>query len=191
MPEILPLFPLHSILFPDGVMELKIFETRYLDMVREVIRDQRPFGVCLIKNGSEVGETPEIYQVGTSAYVKYWYLRDDGLLGISLQGERRFRVINSTIKPNRIMVAEVEYLDSPNAVTVPQSHQALVGLLQQIIDGLGHPYIKMEKRYDDAVWVLGRLAELLPIPLVDKQSLLESMNPIENLKQVADLISQK
>jgi len=185
----IPLFPLHSVLFPGGPLALRIFEPRYLDMVSRCLRDEDGFGVVLIRDGREVGEVPEVYEVGTFGCISFWEQRKDGLLGITVTGEHRFRILQTEVQPDQLLMAEVERLPATPAQPLPKQHQPLAQLLQRILDELPHPYLTLERRYEDAEWVGGRLAELLPFDLVLKQRLLQEADTLlrlELLKQILD-----
>ncbi len=185
----IPLFPLHTVLFPGGPLALRIFETRYLDMISRCLRGGSGFGVVLIRDGDEVGETPEVYDVGTMGHISYWEQRGDGLLGVTLRGEQRFRILEQKVEANQLMVAEVELLPNEPAVAVPAEYRTLISMLMKIVDELGHPYITMPKAYDDSAWVGARLAELLPLELVQKQRLLQLNDPLERLERLAALVA--
>ena len=96
----IPLFPLSTVLFPGGVLPLRIFEARYLDMIGECLREQKGFGVCAIRSGSEVGRAASCYNVGTLAAVEDFGRSEDGLLAIVAHGERRFRILHSRVEAN-------------------------------------------------------------------------------------------
>lgn len=185
----IPLFPLHSVLFPGGPLALRIFEARYIDMVSRCLKQESGFGVVLIREGSEVGEAPEVYEVGTLGRISYWERRRDGLLGVTVTGEQRFRILEREIKPNQLMVAEVELVPNEPAVAVPRQHQELVELLLRILGELEHPYLTMPKAYNDSAWVGARLVELLPLELVQKQRLLQLNDPLERLDRIARLLA--
>lgn len=185
----IPLFPLHSVLFPGGPLVLRIFEPRYLDMVSRCLKDESGFGVVLIREGREVGETPQIYEVGTFGHISYWEQRKDGLLGITVTGERRFRILQTAVQPNQLMTAEVELLPALPARLLPKQHTSLASLLQRILGELEHPYTTLERHYDDAEWVGGRLAELLPLDLVQKQRLLQEEDPLLRLERLAAILA--
>ncbi len=169
----LPLFPLHSVLFPGGPLALRIFEPRYLDMISRCLREDCGFGVVLIRDGGEVGEVAIPHSVGTLGRISYFHERRDGLLGITVTGERRFRIIASEAGPDKLLYGEVELLDEDEPLPVEERHRPMVQLLEQILEQLDHPYRTLERRYDDAAWVAARLAELMPIALARKQLLLE------------------
>jgi len=177
----LPLFPLNSVLFPGGYLSLRIFETRYLDMVSACLKDDLPFGVCLIREGSEVGHPAEPYAIGTTARIVDWDRRSDGLLGITARGEQRFRIVRREIADNRLLMAHVAPIAEPPPIPLADDHRDLKRLLEQILKELGGPYPFQDSDLDNAQWVASRLCEMLPIPLIDKQRLLEMDTPRERL----------
>ena len=109
----LSLFPLGTVLFPDGPLALRIFEPRYLDMVSACLRNDQPFGVCLIRSGREVGAAASPFAVGTLARIVDWHRSDDGLLGIVALGTRRFRVLETRTQPDQLLVGRLEVIDEP------------------------------------------------------------------------------
>jgi len=169
---IIPLFPLNAVLFPGGSLPLRIFEPRYLDMVSDCMKSEKGIGVILIEHGHEAGAAAKSHDVGTMSSIVYWHKRKDGMLGVTLKGEQRFKVISSEIKSNQLIVAEVELLDEFIPTSFDQHSEALVKLLKQIIALLEPPYTTMEKYYDDIEWVSARLIELLPLAFKDKQKML-------------------
>ena len=162
------LFPLSIVLFPDGPLPLRIFETRYVDMVRRCMRDASNFGVLLIREGNEVGPA-STFEVGTSAQIMDFHQLADGLLGLSCVGRRRFRVQSRQLQSDGLHLADVSWLDAEPQVPVPQRHAHLAELIQNVLPQLGEVYSNMEMRLDDASWVGNRLAEILPIDAGDKQ----------------------
>lgn len=184
----IPLFPLHTVLFPGGPLALRIFEARYLDMISRCMKDESGFGICLINEGDEVGEAAEPHTIGTLGRISYFNRRADGLLGITVQGEQRFRILTIEQQPDRLLVAEVELLPQVAAVPLPQHHESLAQLLASIIEQLDYPHRNMVGRYDDAEWVGARLAELLPIPLEQKQLLLGLDDALDRLERIAHIV---
>lgn len=187
----LPLFPLHSVLFPGGPLALRIFEPRYLDMISRCLKEESGFGVCLIKEGSEVGAAAEVYPVGTLGRITYWHKRPDGLLGVTLTGEQRFHILAQRVEANQLLVAEVELLPNDPPHAVPEEYRGLVEMLQRIIDELDHPYINLPREYDDAGWVSARLVELLPLAFRYKQRLLQESDPLRRLEVLLAMIRRK
>lgn len=188
----LPLFPLNTVLFPHGPLPLRIFETRYVDMIKRCMREDVCFGVVLVSGASEVGQPAGYSEVGTTARIVDFNLLPDGLLGISCRGERRFRVLERWREADGLNMGSIEWLDhaSPAVVRVPAEFRHLADLLRRVLPELGDVYAGLEPRYDDAEWVGARLIEILPLALEDKQSCLELMDPLERLALVAPLIKR-
>ncbi len=184
----LALFPLQMVLFPGGLLPLRIFETRYVDMVRNCMRASSSFGVVLIKSGSEVGPA-QAFEVGTATSIVDFNQLSDGFLGISCLGTQRFRIKTSRVQADGLNVASVEWLDAEPALSVPPRHLKLAELLESVLPRLGEGYTNMAMQLDDAAWVGHRLAEILPIPLAQKQFCLELSDPIERLDFLAPLVS--
>jgi len=169
---IIPLFPLNAVLFPGGSLPLRIFEPRYLDMVSDCMKSEKGIGVILIEEGQEAGAAAKAHDIGTMSSISYWHKRNDGMLGVTLKGEQRFKVVSSEVKPNQLVVAEIELLDKFEEPTTEKHSEELVKLLKQIIALLEPPYTTMEKFYDDIEWVSARLIELMPLEFKDKQKML-------------------
>ena len=182
----LPLFPLKTVLFPDGPLSLKVFEPRYLDMLTECEKTGNGFGICLISEGSEVGKAAEIYPVGTLVQITFWEHRKDGLLGVSVKGEQKFRISHKQVQSNELTIADVELIEPETSQVLPEQYQSMVVVLEKIFSTLQHPYITLPKKYDDATWVSSRLSELLPLSLVKKQQLLELDEPMSRLSMLYD-----
>jgi len=183
----IPLFPLNAVLFPGGTLGLRIFEARYLDMVRECARGGRGFGVCLIMEGQEAGAPALPAAVGTLASIIDFDTLPDGLLGISVTGSARFRVQKSRIRGNGLVIGEVrEWPDEP-VVPVPIEFSLLPAILERLADQAGLSWRNgPREHYDDASWVGFRLAELLPLGDAERQHLLEVTDPMERLTALRD-----
>ncbi len=175
-----PLFPLGTVLFPDGPLPLRIFEPRYLDMVSRCLREDAEFGVVLITSGRDTG-TVETTDVGTLARIVDWYQGSDGILGITARGTRLFRLHGVTRQPDGLYLADAEILPAPPSRLLPDEFRPMATLLASVIDDLGRLYDAVEKRYDDAAWVGHRLAEILPMSPAEKQRCLELADPVELL----------
>lgn len=189
--ETIPLFPLNSVMFPKGRIALQIFESRYVDMIRQCLRDGAGFGIVLISNGSEVarpGEKLDVHRVGTYSVVVDWNLLPNGLLGITAEGRRTFNVVETWREANQLCRAVVRFRPQDQvdgaAVEVRDEFAEYVDLLR----GLSrHPAIadlKLEVSYDNLREVAWRLSELLPIANKEKQMLLELEDPIARLQQI-------
>lgn len=186
----LPLFSLNTVLFPGGVLPLRIFETRYIDMVRRCLREDGGFGVCLIREGAEVGAPAAVYEIATEAHIIDWEQRSDGLLGIVAEGRRKLRVLRTWAMPDRLLMGEVEPLPEEPRVLLPVEFESLGQLLQRILGEIGPPYSNLQMQLDDASWVGSRLTELLPLEHADKQRLLELDDPLARLFHLRDAMVQ-
>jgi hypothetical protein len=184
----IPIFPLHTVLFPYGTLPLRIFEPRYLEMVSDCMKTEQGFGICLIRSGSEIGKAAETYETGTLSEITYFNQQSDGLLGITASGKQRFHIIATEIRPNQLTIAEVELIPNEGATPIPEKYASAVDILKRIFENLGYPFAKIEKHYDDASWVGCRLAEFLPISLEQKQYLLQLNDPLKRLDRVWSLL---
>ena len=178
----IPLFPLGTVLFPGGPLPLRIFETRYIDLVRRCLRDGSGFGVVLIREGAEAGGPALTFDVGTYARIVDFSQQPDGLLGIRAAGERRFRILARRRERDGLNVADVEWLPEEAPLPLPEEFAELGPALDAILSQVGEPYASLERNLDDAAWVAGRLAEILPIPPGHKQHCLELDDAIERLR---------
>ncbi len=182
-----PLFPLRTVLYPGGPLPLRIFEPRYLDMVSKCIKDSSPFGVLLIKAGSEAGPATT-YDVGTLARITDWYQGSDGLLGITAVGDERFRLVSSSRQPDGLAIGDIELIPTETTRTLPDEYRPLANILSGVLDDLGRLYEPLDKRYDDAGWVGYRFAEILPISPEQKQSCLEADDPVGRLEMMREVL---
>jgi len=184
----IPLFPLDAVLFPGGVLPLRIFEPRYLDMISSCMKTESGIGVVLIDEGHEAGAAAKVHEFGTLSFISYWHKRNDGMLGITLTGKQRFRVLATDVKLNQLTVADIELLPNIEAAKNAHDTEQLTNLLKQIIANLEPPYTTMPKHYDDLDWVSARLIELLPLRLRDKQNMLVMTNINERMEYLRPLL---
>lgn len=183
--ENLPLFPLKSVLFPGGYLSLRIFEPRYLDLVRDCARNDSGFGVCLILEGEEVGEPSVPAAIGTLARITDFHTLPDGLLGIHAAGNERFSVLGSHVRDNGLIHGEVEFLATGGHLPIPPDFALLATILERVHEQAGGQYSRFDRSlYDDADWVGFRLAEVLPLAPPEQQLLLQINDPIERLQQL-------
>ncbi|EEA00001.1 peptidase S16 lon domain protein [Burkholderia sp. H160] len=180
----LPLFPLHTVLFPDGLLPLKIFEARYLDMARDCLREKTAFGVCMLKSGAEVAreEEPSVPEtIGCLAEIDECDVEAFGMLLIRARGTKRFRLLSHRVEASGLLVGMAE----PLADDLPLEGNVLLAkfgacaeVLERIIatirerDPDSLPFAE-PFRLDDPSWVSNRLAEVLPIALRARQKLME------------------
>ena len=185
-PQSIALFPLNIVLFPEGPLPLRIFETRYVDMVRRCMREDQRFGVVLIREGSEVGPA-ETFDIGTMARIVDFHQLSDGFLGLSCVGEQRFRIISRSRQADGLNLAGIEDLERETKLEVPARHARLAELLKTVLPQLGEVYAGIQMHLDDAAWVGHRLAEILPIATTEKQFCLELNDPIRRLDVLSPL----
>lgn len=159
-------------LFPGGRLTLRVFEKRYVDMVTACLKANRPFGVCLIKRGDEVGNAAEPHDVGTHARIVHCDMAQPGILQIVVQGGERFRIRATTPQRDQLVLGEIEALPTVSG-PMPQRHGRLTEILRRVLEQAGDRCYFPPAQWSDAAWVSGRLAELLPLPLGLKQVLLE------------------
>ena len=177
-------------LFPNGALPLRIFEPRYLDMISTCMKSGNGFGICLIKEGSEVGKAAETYEMGTLSEISYFNMDVNGMLCITAHGKQRFHILSKSVLPNQLTIADVELLDDEPEIEVPESFSPAVEILRNLLGQLGYPFAKLEKHYNDASWVGSRLAELLPLRLEHKQYLLQIDDPIQRLDRLWQLMEE-
>jgi Lon protease-like protein len=187
----IPLFPLNTVLFPGGLQPLKIFEQRYLDMAAACMKDNSPFGICLIDKGGEVGRAAVPHGVGTLASISNWEMEQLGILMITAQGGRRFRIIDTQVGDGHLLEGTVELLAEASPTPLPPERERLLPLLQRIVGDLGPERIPEPHRYDDAEWVGYRITEVLPIQNLAKQKLLELDDPLARLEILEKYLSQR
>ncbi len=186
--SIIPLFPLHTVLFPGGPLPLRIFETRYTDMVGRCMREQLPFGVLMIEEGDEAGAVATTAAVGCGARIVDFGTLSDGLLGITCIGDRRFRVQRVWREPDGLNVGAVEWIANGATIALPPEYARLASTVRRALGELEDHYQHVERHYEDAAWVGNRLAELLPIDLSDKQALLEIEDPLARLEALLTIV---
>jgi len=194
-----PLFPLRSVLFPDGHLPLRIFEPRYLDMVQRCHAQGEPFGVVTLSEGEEVrqrdGEgfkTEAFHDIGTLARITRFERDQPGLIQIRTLGAQRFRVREKRCLNHGLWVGQLELLADDPTVAVPEDLSLCARQLQELLAGwqargqaedlpIQPPY-----RWEDAGWLSNRWAELLPMPLPERQRLMSMDNPLLRLELVVD-----
>jgi Lon protease-like protein len=186
----LPLFPLNTVLFPGGLLPLRIFETRYMEMAKACLRDEAPFGVCLIREGAEVGAAAMPESVGCLARIAQWDMPQLGLLHIVARGESRFRILERRVQADALVRATAEPLPEDRDAPVPEQLAGCARLLERAIARQGSIF-ERPHRLDSCSWVSSRLAELLPLPLAEKQRLLELCDARARLEALQRRISER
>jgi Lon protease-like protein len=187
----LPLFPLNTVLFPGGLLPVRVFEQRYMDMTKACLRDDAPFGVCCIKEGGEVG-TPAIpHDIGCLAKITDWDMQQLGVLNIKAVGLRRFRVLETQTRGDGLILAKAQLLPLELPMELPPEHAACAGVLRHIIERVGADKFEAPLQYNDAVWVGYRLAEVLPLKLSVKQNMLEMNDSVVRLEVLHRFLGQQ
>ncbi|HEX5674562.1 MAG TPA: LON peptidase substrate-binding domain-containing protein [Azonexus sp.] len=187
----IPLFPLNTVLFPGGVLPLRIFEQRYLDMAATCMKEACAFGICLIAAGEEAGGIAEPHPVGTLARITDWEMEQLGILQVTVRGELRFRILEKTLGADNLLRATVEIINDDGPLPVPLERQRLLPLLRRIAGDMGPSRIPEPHRYDDAEWVGFRITEILPVQNLAKQKLLELEDPISRLEILEKFLDQR
>ncbi|HEY2561518.1 MAG TPA: LON peptidase substrate-binding domain-containing protein [Caldimonas sp.] len=192
----LPLFPLRTVLFPDGLLELKIFEARYLDLMAGCLRERTPFGVVALRAGSEArssgGDAVQLYEVGTLAELIEVDSAEAGILLVRCRGGERFKVGTTRQERDGLWLATAAEPVAADPVVAPTAgHADIVKTLADTIAGLAaqgsRPFLE-PRRFDSAAWVANRWCEILPMPLAVRQRLLTLVDPVARLDVVVSLL---
>jgi len=171
-------------------MPLRIFERRYLDMVKNCVKDNTGFGVSLTDNTKNTDS--EYYDVGTYCKILDWEQMDDGLLGITIRGKSRYKIISKVIQHDNLITANIELLEEPNFVDIPKELMPYSDFLKNILEQYPKFYHDdAPKYYTESGWVGSRLAEILPMDLKDKQVILEIEDYLIRLYRIKDYIDSK
>lgn len=187
--DTLPLFPLHTVLLPGAALGLRVFERRYLDMVRECGRQGSGFGVCLILEGEEAGLPSIPAAFGTEAVVEDFGTGEDGLLTLQVRGARRFHVERTRVRDSGLLVGDVCWRDPDIDDPLRPEHALLSTLLQHFLEKVGGEHSKVSNaRFDDAAWVSWRLAEFMPISDTQRLALLQEDDPHLRLQELLQLV---
>jgi uncharacterized protein len=171
--EVVPIFPLGTVLFPDSRLPLKIFEVRYVDMAKACLKDGTAFGVCLIREGQEVGVPALPEPVGCLASIGECDVEEIGILKVVAHGLERFRIVESETTRQGLILGTIERLASEPQVSDAPGLPECAEFLAKVITGIGASRFAQPLRFEDASWVGFRLAEILPLRNDVKQKLLE------------------
>ena len=189
-PGDLAIFPLNAVLFPGGLLPLRVFEQRYMDMAKSCLKDDLPFGVCLIRSGHEVGAPAAPEPIGCTARIFEWDMQQFGVLSIKTLGEQRFRIRASKVTDAGLTRAEVEMLPQDADATLPEEFEACAALLKAVIDEHGPGILATPAKFDSISWVSSRLTEILPVPLAAKQKLLELEDATQRIEILNKFLQQ-
>ena len=198
----LPLFPLGTVLFPDGELSLRVFEVRYLDMVRKCHQAGAPFGVVALESGTEVRKAgapqEQLHSIGTLATIEELQTPQAGLLTVRCKGSERFHITSQRLLGHGLWVADVTMMPADQNVAVPDELQSCAGLLANALQSLRDRAPESAviqtpptaAQLNDCAWVSNRWCELLPIPLELKQRLMSLDNPLARLELVSDILEK-
>jgi len=171
--ERVPLFPLQTVLFPRSMLPLRIFEARYMDMAKACLKTGDPFGVCLIREGAEVGAPAVPEAVGCLARIADCDMEELGILKVRAEGLERFRLRESRVEKQGLIVGEIERLEVEPAAPDAQGLADCALFLRKVFAAIGEERFAGDPAYEDATWVGFRLAEVLPLRNDVRQKLLE------------------
>jgi len=194
-PTTLPLFPLKTVLFPGGLLPLKVFEQRYIEMTKDCLKDSKPFGVCMLKDGQEVNRpgagSADFAGIGTLARIIDCDVPQLGILHLKTEGGTRFKVQSHAVTDLGLVVGQVTPLAPEPALPLPEAFQSLAALVELLMERVGRENFAAMPATADASWVGYRLAEMLPLPLPIKQSMLEINDCEVRLKVIAQFLKQR
>jgi len=177
----IPIFPLNTVLFPGGLLPLRVFESRYMDMTRECMKREEPFGVCLIHEGAEVGAPAIPETVGCLAKILDFDMQQLGVLNLKTGGGQRFRILQRRTGDQGLISAEVELIAPEASIPLPAEFASCARLLEMVVLDKGQTIFAEPHAFQDAAWVGYRLSEILPVPLAAKQKLLELTDSLSRL----------
>ena len=181
-----PLFPLGTVLFPGGLLPLKVFEQRYVDMTKACLRDSTPFGVCLIREGQEIGQPATPQSTGCLATIEQWDVPHPNLFALLARGGERFQVLDTTVNSSGLIIGKIEML--PEASTNAEMDEACEEVLRLAIKRAGADSVPGPIQLDNPLWVSYRLAEILPITPQEKLALLEITDTGARLAKLRELL---
>lgn len=190
--ERVALFPLNTVLFPECTLPLQIFEQRYLRLVKTSLQNEQGFVVVLISAGKEVGDQPDVFSIGCYVHIVDWETLDNGLLGITIQGQHRVRISNPCAQHDGLLMAEAEKLDddTTDEIALLEEYSDLIDTLKHLEQ---HPFIasqKMQFDYSSCADVCNKLSYLLPVSNQVKQSLLEIASLGQRMQMLRSTIEQ-
>ncbi|MHB1083769.1 MAG: LON peptidase substrate-binding domain-containing protein [Thiobacillus sp.] len=188
---LLPLFPLNTVVFPGGHLPLRIFEQRYLDMVKQAIADNTPFGICAIREGAETGAPAVPYSIGTRVHITDWDMPQTGILHVDTRAQDRFVVRSTHSESSGLLIGSVEAVSVEPAIAIPDDLELAVEILRHIIDEYGDVHFPEPHELDNAVWVGYRLSEVLPLTLSIKQNLLEMNDSLMRLRILTEYLKKQ
>jgi len=183
----IPLFPLSTVVLPGGLLPLRLFEPRYIDMVKNCFKSNTGFGVCLIKDGQDAGAPALPYSIGTLVNIVDFDQGPDGLLHITAQGEKEFSLSSHSVNSDNLLIGEVELHEPFEPTPMTPEYKDLANKLSVILQFAEPNVVYKEKHLDDADWVCNRLLELLPLSSPSKFEMLQLMDGKSRLNALSNL----
>lgn len=187
----IPIFPLNAVLFPGGLLPLRVFEQRYMEMVKTCLKEEQAFGVCLIKEGEEVGPAALPQEVGCLARIVDWDMQQPGILNLKVLGGQRFSIGEQRVEKNGLIVAQATFQSAEEPQPIPSDLTTCATVLKGIVEKVGVENFQQPFHYDDVAWVGYRLAEVLPLKLPAKQAMLEMNDSIMRLRILHKFLGQQ
>ena len=197
----MPLFPLTTVLYPLGVLNLQIFEVRYLDLMKKCLRDNTQFGVVSLLDGNEVrrpDEQIQLAKIGTLVNIEKHEFVTPTLIEISTVGSQRFKLLNAAQEKNGLWVGEIQILPADPVVEIPDYLQGSANALAKLINTIDEQGITEEQlpfrspyKLMDCGWVANRWCELLPLDKPTKLQLLALDNPLLRLELIDDILQEQ
>ena len=188
--RLMPLFPLQSIVLPGGMFPLRIFERRYLDMIRDCIKNNADFCIVLIRDNSKEEYITDIYNYGCLVKITDWNQLDDGLLGITVEGINKVKIYDRNLEKNNLLTGTIEDIETEKEYMIPQKYLLLSRFYKKIYPGIKHVISFKKERYADASWIGFRLIECLPLDSSTKNKLIAMNHAIERLDMLYEIVQK-
>ncbi len=188
--EKIPLFPLNLVLFPGSSLPLQIFEPRYTDLVSECLKSDSGFGICCIREGSEVGEHANCFEVGTFVKITDWSQLDNGLLGITVEAQKRFQVQSYSRRENTLLEGQITWLTDEDGGEITQEYHALRDFMTRVFEHYEIIFDEDSYKINESLWLGYRLAEYLPLSVEEKQALLELTDSEQRLQRIQKVLEE-
>ncbi len=193
-----PLFLLTNVLFPDGVLRLRVFEKRYVDMVRQCMRDSKPFGVCLITKGKDPNAAKDFVRIGCLARIVDFDMEQLGVLEIRCIGQSRFEIQTFDVQKDGLVIGQVKLIEPDAAIAIPDDLITCANLAEELVKEIERKFaddsgqvIAPPYEFDSAAWVANRLCEVLPISPAARQELMALRDPLSRLNLVQQFLQNK
>ena len=183
-----PVFPLNSVVLPGGRIPLQLFEPRYIDMLTRCLKTDQGFVITLLRDGDEAGRAASFYETGTHVRIIDFQQLENGLLGITVEGEAKVSITRTWQQEDGLNLCEMALLQEEASGNIPSAFYELPSVLRALFR---HPVIQelgMSVNYEDARDVGWRLTELLPLDKQEKQYLMEMQDPLARLSRLQGLL---